>query len=93
LHYTELLQQQYESVHLIGAPSANAAVLVVGYAWVAACYVSGTPSIVGGRVYRGSADPSLEGRYDSDRSIMLAFISFVSKTYHTCTNIFCDVMI
>ncbi|KAJ1265847.1 hypothetical protein BS78_08G105500 [Paspalum vaginatum] len=58
-------QQQYDSVYLIGGPFVNAASLVVGYGAhpVSSAGSPPSPSIVGGLVYRGSADPSLKGRY------------------------------
>ncbi|KAK3136779.1 hypothetical protein QOZ80_5BG0442330 [Eleusine coracana subsp. coracana] len=61
-------EQQVESIYLIskggncsGSPD-NATFLIVGYG----SPVPGSntkPSIIGGLVYRGSADPSLKGRY------------------------------
>ncbi|XP_062203823.1 HIPL1 protein-like [Phragmites australis] len=68
LYCANVDEQQYEQVFLISnkarrnysASSPNAFSLVIGHGRPAA---GRGPSIVGGLVYRGSADPSLTGRY------------------------------
>ncbi|XP_066354853.1 HIPL1 protein-like [Miscanthus floridulus] len=62
-------QEQYEQVYLIsnmtgtyvGSSSNITPLVVIDHGRSAAS--GGAPSIVGGRVYRGSADPSMSGRY------------------------------